>query len=404
MRASQASMLFIMITVTLDMVGIGLVIPSLPQVMRPFASGEAQVSELFGYFVALYAVMQFIASPLLGALSDKIGRRPVLLVSILAAGLDYVLMAFAPNLEILFLGRVISGLTGASLTVANAYVADVSHDGNRSSNFGRIGAAFGFGFIIGPAIGGLIGNFGPHAPFLAAAGMNLLNFLFGLFILPESLPAEKRRAMEWKRLNPLATLNALTRIPRVLGLASVYFLLNMAGQTHGSIWTLYTESRYGWTSFEIGLSLTLVGVLSAVTQGWATGKIVPKLGELRTVRWGAWGTIASMLCFAGATQGWMIYAILAASAIFWVSNPALQSLITGNVPPEAQGEFQGALVSLMSLASILNPIITTQLFSHFGMVNKAPYVPGAPYLFAALMAAAALPVLYFGQLGSRKLA
>ncbi|WP_413613105.1 TCR/Tet family MFS transporter [Bdellovibrio sp. HCB-110] len=385
MKNSKAGMLFIFITVTLDMIGIGLVIPSLPDIMRRFVSSETSVSEYFGYFIALYALMQFLASPLLGALSDRFGRRSILLVSLLIAGLDYILMVYAPTIELLFIGRVISGLTGANITVAMAYIADISDDKNRSANFGMIGAAFGLGFIIGPAIGGLLGHMGPEYPFLVAAGMNLLNFLFGLFILPESLPKEMRRKVDLKKTNPLSSLKKIFQAKHILGLLLVYFFFQLAGQTHPSIWTLYTETRFGWTTAEVGISLTVVGLLSAIAQGWLTRIVIPKMGEHRAVVYGAFGYAIAFVLFGAATQGWMMYAILIFSAVFWVSPPALQSLITHNTPPQEQGELQGTLVSLSSLAAIINPLVATKLFSVFTANPQGLYIPGAPYYFGALI-------------------
>lgn len=376
-------MLFIFITVTLDMIGVGLVIPSLPDIMRRFATSEATVSEYFGYFISLYALMQFLASPLLGALSDHWGRRSILLVSLLVAGFDYILMAYAPTLEILFAGRILAGLTGANITVAMAYIADVSDDTNRSANFGLIGAAFGLGFIIGPAIGGLLGHYGPHYPFLLAAGMNLLNFLFGLFILPESLKPEMRRQIDFRKTNPFASLQKVFKAKHLLALLVVYFLFQLGGQTHPSIWTLYTETRFQWTTSQVGLSLALVGLLSAIAQGWLTRIIIPKIGEHKAVTYGALGYAFTFALFGIANQGWMMYAILVLSAVFWVASPALQSLITNNTPAQEQGELQGTLVSLTSLAAIISPLVATKLFSAFTSNDHGLYIPGAPYFFAA---------------------
>lgn len=375
-------MMFIFITITLEMIGIGLVIPAMPGIMRRFISDPAEVSSYYGYFISLYALMQFLASPILGSLSDRFGRRPVLLISLLCAGLDYLLMAFAPNLAILFLGRVISGLTGAGMTVAMAYVADVSTDQTRSKNFGMMGAAFGLGFIIGPAIGGLLGHFGPQYPFIVAALLNLLNFAFGLFVLPESFFGHT--PFQWKKVNPFLSFAKLYALPAILPFAAVHFLFQLAGNTHPSVWVLYTEHRFAWTMGQIGASLALVGILSAIAQGWLTGVVVKKFGEYRTVVWGTFGYILTFVAFAAANQGWMMYAILIASSVFWTSQPALQALISRQIDPTEQGQMQGTLVSLTSLACILNPLITTQLFAHFTQPGY-PQIPGAPYYFAALV-------------------
>ena len=385
MKNAKAGIWFIFITVVLDMIGIGLIIPVLPDIMRRFMTNETEVTEYFGYFISVYALMQFLVSPLLGALSDKWGRRPLLLISLFVASIDYLLMAYAPNLEILFIGRVLAGMTGASVTVAMAYIADVSDDTNRSANFGMVGAAFGMGFIIGPALGGLIGHQGAHYPFIAAAGMNLLNFIFGLFILPESLPAEKRRHFTVARMNPFASLARIFKTQHLIALLFVYFLFMLAGHTHPSIWTLYTEKRFGWTAYQVGLSLTLVGILSAIAQGWLTRIIVPKLGEQRAVTISALGYGVSFALFGLATEGWMMYAILIGSAIFWVSGPALQSLITAGTPAQEQGELQGTLVSLSSLAAIICPLVVTKLFAYF-TDGAGLQIPGAPYFFGAFIA------------------
>jgi len=383
----KSSIVFIFITLTLDMIGIGLIIPSLPDVIRRLVSDPAQISQYFGYFISVYAIMQFIASPLLGVLSDKWGRKPILLVSIFVAAIDYLIMGFAPSLPILFIGRVIAGLTGANMTVAMAYIADISTDENRAKNFGMMGAAFGLGFIIGPALGGILGAHGPAFPFVVAAVMNALNFVFGMFVLPESLPPEKRRVFSWKRTNPLHSfLNVFTR-KDILVLLAVNFLFQLAGQTHPSIWTLYTETRFHWSTKEVGLSLAAVGILSAISQAGFTGIVVAWLGEWKTVVLGAVGATLTYLAFGLATQGWMIYVILTISAIFWCGQPALQALLTKNTPSNEQGELQGSLVSLSSLASILNPLIVTQLFAEFQST-----VPGAPYFFAAGASALALAI------------
>jgi DHA1 family tetracycline resistance protein-like MFS transporter len=384
---------FIFVTIMLDMIGIGLVIPTLPDIMRRFTDDPALVSTYFGYFISVYAAMQFIASPLLGALSDRYGRRPILLVSLLAAAADYVLMAFAPTLPILFIGRVISGITGANITVAMAYIADVSDDSNRSANFGLVGAAFGLGFIIGPAIGGLLGHYGPEVPFLVAAGINFLNFLFGLFVLPESL-AQSRR-IDWKRTNPFLSLASAFKAKHIIALVAVHFLFQLAGQTHFSIWTLYTEHRYGWNSQDVGLSLAYVGLLSALSQAVLTRLLIPKIGEYRAVIWSCLGFTVEFLLLAFSNQGWMMYAIFGAFCVFWISGPGLQSLITKEIPPEMQGELQGSLVSLTSLASIITPLVMTQTFAYFSRPGADPYLPGAPYFLGALICFGAWILMLF---------
>jgi DHA1 family tetracycline resistance protein-like MFS transporter len=377
-------MIFLFITVTLDMIGVGIIIPSLPDVVRRFIVDEKLVSEYFGYFISVYALMQFFASPLLGALSDMFGRRSILLISHLMAAIDYLFMAFAPTLPLLFIGRMISGMTGASITVCMAYVADISNDKNRSSNFGLLGAAFGLGFIIGPAIGGVLGSYGPAAPFIAAAVLNLANFIFGLLVLPESLPKEKRRNIKLRKLNPFISLRQIFNSPIILTFALIHFLIQLAGITHPSIWTIYTQHRFHWTTTQVGVSLTVVGTLMAISQGWFTRIIIPRLGEHKTVLYCVFGNVLAFTLYALVSEGWMVYWVILFSSLFFVGQPALQSMATKFVPIEEQGQFQGSLVSLSSLASIINPIIVTQLFAHF-TDDKGIYLPGAPYFFAALI-------------------
>ncbi|WZO97781.1 TCR/Tet family MFS transporter [Isosphaeraceae bacterium EP7] len=386
------SLYFIMVTMFLDAFGLGFIIPSLPDVIRRFSRDPAMVNVYFGYFVASYALMQFLASPVLGALSDRYGRRPILLVSLLAAGLDYLLMAYASSLSILFVGRLISGLTGASMTVANSYVGDTSDDSNRSANFGMLGAAGGLGFIAGPAVGGLLASrYGVEAPFLAAAAFNLMNFAFGLLVLPESLPAERRRPVQVGQFHPLRSLMKSARMaPRLIG---VYALFFMAEQVYVSVWTLYTEHRYGWDAAQVGLSLGFVGLLIALTQGGLTGRASALLGERRAIRLGLLCTTAGMVAIALAGRGWMMYPIFAATCFSFVAGPALQSLISAGVPSAEQGELQGSLVSIGAMTEFLGPPLYTGLFAASTLTGTSGGFPGSPFLAAALFSAAGLVVL-----------
>lgn len=391
-QTSSGRVTFIFITILLDALGIGLLIPVLPEVIRRFGADETFVNHWFGYFISVYALMQFLASPVLGSLSDRFGRRPILLASLLGAGLDYILMAFAPTLWILFVGRVISGLTGASMTVASSYMADISNDSNRSANFGMIGAAWGVGFILGPMLGGAIGALGPTAPFLAAAALNLLNFAWGLFVLPESLPREQRRRIDLRRLNPIASLHKILRPSPISLLVWTYFLLFLGGQAHPAIWTLYTQHKFQWTSFDVGLSLSFVGASIAVVQGGLTRILIPKLGEWRALYFGLAFYILGFALFALATQGWMMYAIMAISCLSGVAPPALQSLISQRVPANEQGELQGSLMSMGSVTAILGPLLYTSLFAEFTKPNN-PQFPGAPYAAAAFICLLSLTLI-----------
>lgn len=384
MAQKNARVQFVFATILLDSLGIGILIPIMPDILRRFSSDPTFVSHYFGYFISVYALMQFLASPILGSLSDKFGRRPILLCSLLGAGLDYILMAYAPNLSILFLGRIIAGLTGASMTVATAYIADISDDKTRSANFGMIGAAFGFGFIIGPALGGVIGSLGHQYPFLLAAGLNILNFAFGLFVLPESLPKDLRRNMDISKLNPLKSLAKILKPSAALALIWIYILVVLAGQAHASIWTLFTQLRFNWSTADVGWSLTVVGVAIALVQGGLTRVIIPKLGEWKSLALCIVISAVSYMGYAFATKGWMMYAILIPGALAGIGNPAIQSLISKDVPPQEQGELQGTLVSLSSLTAIIGPLLYTGVFSRFTAEDAPIYFPGVAYFLASL--------------------
>jgi DHA1 family tetracycline resistance protein-like MFS transporter len=395
MKASKtASVQFIFITILLDALGLGILIPIMPDVIRRFGTSPDFVNQYFGYFISIYALMQFIASPVLGALSDRFGRRPVLLLSLVGAGADYVLMAFAPNLLILFLGRIISGLTGANFTVAGSYMADISDDSTRAKNFGLIGAGFGVGFILGPGIGGLLGGLSPQAPFLAAAALSLLNFAFGLFVLPESLPKESRRHVELLKLNPLKSIYQVAFKSNLMLLVWVYFLLYLGGQSHPSIWALYTEHKFNWTPTQVGISLSFVGVVMGVSQAWLTAKVVPRWGERKALFIGTAVGSVSFFFYAVATQGWMIYIIMLGGMLANVAVPALQSLISKDVPPQEQGELQGSLLAIASITGIIGPLLYTRLFSYFSAETKPFEFAGAPYVAAAIINTIALVLAY----------
>lgn len=365
------------------MLGIGLIIPVLPDVIRRFSSDPDSITVLFGYFVAVYAFMQFFASPILGSLSDRFGRRPILLSSLLGASIDYVFMAFAPSLSLLFVGRVISGLSGASMTVANSYIADISDDSNRSANFGLIGAAFGIGFIAGPLIGGALGHLGHEAPFIAAAILNFINFLFGAMVLPESLPPEHRRHLELKKLNPFSSIVKLFSNHSILIFIFTYAMLFLAGNVHPSIWTLYTEYKFKWTPFEVGLSLSFVGLVYGFSQAVLTKKLVPKWGETKALQVGIFFNLLGFLLYALAPAGWMMYLVMAISCLSGLAMPCVQSLMTKQIPPNRQGELQGGLVSLSSLAAIAAPILYTSAFKWAVQHQEKISLIGLPYLIAA---------------------
>lgn len=385
MEKSQkaTSVKFIFTTIVLEMMGIGLLIPVMPDVIRRFVTSEQEVNHYFGYFVATYALMQFFASPILGGLSDRFGRRPVLLSSLFGAAFDYMFMAFAPTLWLLFVGRIISGLTGAAISVANSYMADISDDTNRAANFGLIGAAFGIGFVVGPLLGGFLGHIDPVAPFVGAAILNFLNFLFGYFILPESLDAAHRRNLDYEKLNPFSSLQKILQQKHLLLYVSIYGLIFLAGQVHPSIWTLYTEYKFGWRPLEVGLSLSVVGIVFGFSQAVLTKKLVAKWGEVKSLKVGLFFSALGFLLFALATKGWMTYFVIAGTCLSGLSNPCLQSMMTKQVEPSRQGELQGGLVSITSMACILAPLLYSNAFNWATHAGLKTDLSGLPYLIAA---------------------
>jgi DHA1 family tetracycline resistance protein-like MFS transporter len=322
----------------------------------------------------------------IGNLSDRFGRRPVLLLSVGALGIDYVIMGLAPTLGWLFVGRSVAGIAGASFTSAYAYVADVSPPDRRAQNFGLIGGAFGGGFILGPAIGGLLGELGPRAPFFAAAACSLLNVAYGVFVLPESLPLERRRPLEWKRANPLGTLVQLRKYPVVLGLLSALFLWQLAHQVMPSTWSYYTMYRFGWSEAIVGASLAFAGIVMAASQATLPRLMVPKFGEATCASIGLTFGALGFLGYAFATRGWMMFALLVSWFFGAVTMPSLNALMSRRIPPTAQGELQGGVASLMSLSAIVAPPVMTKLFAYFSSAHAPIRLPGAAFLSASLLA------------------
>ncbi len=383
---------FIFVTLTLSIVGFGLLIPVLPALIVKFKAGDlTEGSHTYGWLVSLYALMQFVGSPILGALSDQFGRRRIILIATAGSAIDYVIMACAPNLIWLFIARSIAGFTAGVYATANAYLADVTPPEKRAGAFGLLGAAFGIGFVVGPALGGFLGKIDLHLPFWVAAGFSAVNWFWGLLILPESLKPENRRPFSWKRANPISALVALKRIPAVLGLAESYFILMIAQTMLFSIWALYTGHRYQWGPDAVGLSLMFVGVLSGLVQAVLVKRIVPRLGETRAVLVGFSISILANLSYGFASHGWMIYVIMAMGAFAGISGPALQSYITKHVPANEQGATQGALGSLQSLAGIVGPVVATWSFGWSIAPERTYHVPGIAFFMAAtLIATAAL--------------
>lgn len=398
-RKSSAKVQFIFITILLDAIGMGLLIPVLPDVLRRFNPDPVFVAGHYSWFLGVYAIMQFFASPVLGSLSDRYGRRSILLVSLLAAALDYGFMAFAPTLLLLYIGRVISGLTGASMTVAGSYMADISTDEDRGANFGLIGAAWGSGFIVGPLIGGAVSGLGYAAPFLIAGGLNLLNFAFGLFVLPESLPPEHRRQVQLKQLNPFRSVFRVLKPSPISTLVWIFFILFVAGQVHPVNWTLYTQTKFGWSTLQVGLSLTFVGAVIALSNGLLTRWAIPRFGEDRSLHIGLWVYCIGFALFGLASQGWMMFAVMTFFAISGIAMPALQSIVARHVPGNEQGELQGSLVSLGSLAAVIAPFLFGGLFEHYSRPDAPVRFLGAAYVGAAIICLGALALDFFRAKG-----
>lgn len=382
---------FVLITVLIDTIGFGMIMPVLPKLVVELTGEPLNRAAIYGGWLAFnYAILQFVCAPLIGNLSDRFGRRPVLLFSVGALGVDYIVMGFAPSLAWLFVGRSIAGIAGASFTSAYAYIADVSPPEKRAQNFGLIGGAFGGGFILGPAIGGLLGELGPRAPFFAAAACSLLNFGYGFFVLPESLKAESRRPLEWKRANPLGTLLQLRKYPVVFGLLVALFLWQLGHQVMPSTWGYYTMYRFGWSEAVVGASLAFAGLVMATSQATLPRLLVPRLGEATCAQIGLTFGSLGFLGYAFATHGWMMFALLVTWFFGAVTMPAVNALMSQRIPATAQGELQGGVASLMSLSAIVAPPIMTQLFGYFSSSASPVRFPGAAFLFASALAGASL--------------
>jgi DHA1 family tetracycline resistance protein-like MFS transporter len=380
-----AALGFIFVTLLIDVIGFGIIIPVFPKLIEKLIHGDVVTAAIYGSWLTIaYATMQFIFSPVIGNLSDKFGRRPVLLASLLGFGVDYLFLAFAPTIGWLFIGRIVAGITGASFTTATAYIADISNAENRAQNFGIVGAAFGIGFIVGPVLGGVLGHYGTQVPFLAAAGLALLNALYGYFVLPESLPVERRRPFELKRANPVGSLIQLSKYPAVLGLVASYVLIYLAGQSVQSVWTYYTIQKFNWSEASIGYSLGFIGLLVGLTQGVLIRFTIPKLGNERSVTIGLLLYSAGLLLFAFAGAGWMMFAFSIPYCLGGIAGPALQGIITAQVPNTEQGELQGGLTGLVSLTQIVGPVMMNQLFAFFAKKTAPVYFPGAPFLLGAI--------------------
>jgi MFS transporter, DHA1 family, tetracycline resistance protein len=384
----KSALLFILVTICLDSIGLGIIIPSFPTLISETAHVPlGQASQYFGWVMGAYAFMQFLFSPLIGNLSDRFGRRPILLISVLGMSLDYMVMYFAPDLWWLVIGRAVSGIFGASFTSASAYIADISTPDKRAQNFGMIGAAFGIGFVIGPAIGGLLSDFGARTPFLVAAFFSMANFIYGFIVLKESLPVENRRAFEWKRSNPFGALKQIKRFEKLKYLFLVSFLTILTTMCVHSTWNFYSMEKFGWTTKEVGISLAVVGVCFGVVQGALTGKIVAKIGQRNAAKLGLFLSIFVLMGMGLIYQGWMMYAIILPYAFTGIVDPAIRSIISGQVQSNEQGELQGIFTSLMSLAEIIGPPLFMWFYYNFkSSVPNSNIGLGTPFLVAAFIA------------------
>lgn len=400
----KAAIGFIFITLLVDVMGWGLIIPVMPKLISQLKGIPVNQASSYGaLLLTAYAITQFLFAPLIGNLSDKYGRRPVLLSSLLGFAVDYVFLALAPKYEWLFLGRIIAGITGASFTTAAAYIADVSTPETRARNFGVIGAAFGLGFVIGPALGGLLAGLGLRAPFYAAAILCLLNALYGFFVLPESLSKENRRPFKWAKANPVGSLRFLVKTKGIGGLALSFFLIYLAAQAVQGNWSFYTVHIFHWSEGMVGASLAVVGLLVGAVQAGLTRVVNPLLGNEKSIYLGLLLYTTGLVLFGLATQSWMMFAFLVPYCLGGIAGPALQATLARHVPPSQQGELQGALTSLMSLTTIIGPMIMNNLFSYFTS-EKAPFqLPGVFFFLAALFMLCSLLIARYVLSRERKM-
>lgn len=386
MDSKRPALGFIFVTLLIDVTGFGIIIPVMPKLITHLAGvSVSEAASIGGWLIFTYALTQFVFAPILGGLSDQYGRRPILLGSLFGFAIDYLFLALAPSIAWLFLGRFIAGIMGSSFTTGAAYIADVSPPEKRAQNFGLIGAAFGLGFIIGPVLGGLLGHYGPRVPFLAAAVLAGINWLYGFFILPESLSATNRRRFEWKRANPAGSLMQLRKYPVISDLVISLVLVYLAAHAVQSSWSFYTIEKFGWGEAMIGYSLGVVGILSAIIQGGLIRAVIPRLGQRRSVYVGLALYCLGFTLFAFASKGWMMFAFLLPYCLGGIAGPAIQGIISSEVPPNAQGELQGGLTSLMSVTSIVGPPMMTGLFSYFSQDDAPVRFPGAAMLMGALL-------------------
>lgn len=404
------ALIFIFITVMLNMIGLGVIMPVMPGLIMDVTGEDlAHAAQWGGYLTLAYALMQFVMMPIIGGLSDRFGRRPVLLTSLAAYSFDFLIMAIAPTISIILAARLLAGAFAATFSTANAYIADISPPEKRAANFGLMGAAFGLGFIIGPGIGGVLGDhFGPRAPFFFVAALGAVNFLYGLIVLPETLKPENRRRFDWKRANAFGNFKQFSQFPAMLPIAGVLFLAQLAHWTYPSVWAYYATEKFAWTPAMVGYSLMFVGVMAAAVQAGLIRIIIPKIGERAAALFGMSVTVISYVGFSLAGNGAAIYVLIAFSALGGLTQPALQGIMSRTMPADSQGELQGAIAAIMSMSMVIGPLLMTQIFSAFSspgtpfaiadftiLPEGAPfYFPGAPFVFAAVLELIALALLF----------
>lgn len=385
--------LFILITVTIDAMGIGLILPVMPDLIEEVrGTGLANAAIWGGILSSTYAVMQFLCSPTLGNLSDRFGRRPILLVSMAVLAADYVVMSFAHTIWLLIIGRIIAGIAAGTHATALAYMADISPSDKRAQNFGLISAGFGMGFVFGPLLAAFLGDIDPRAPFVAAACLAAANFAFGYFILPESLPKDRRRPFQWRRANPAGGLEHISALPGVRLLLIVMLAYQIANFVYPAIWAYYGQAAFGWTSRMVGISLGVYGIAMAVVQGGLIRLVLPRLGLRRTVYWGLILNSVCLVCYGLATDAWMIWVLIPISAMGAIVAPAMQGVMSQAARADQQGELQGVLASISSLSMILSPLVMTQAFFWFTREGATLQLPGAPFLVAAVLMGTAFAI------------
>ena len=394
----KLAILFLLLTVVIDAMGIGLIMPVMPDLIRELLDADLSEAAVWGGVLsASFAVMQFLFGAALGNLSDRFGRRPVLLASLLVVTVDYIVMGLTQSIWILLLGRLVGGVASATQSTAAAYMADISDPEKKSANFGLLGAAFGIGFILGPMLGGLLSEFGSRAPFYAAAALAFANLVFGYFILPETVTDKIRRPLEWRRMNPFRALKNVGNLPGVGPLLAMFFFYQIAFFVYPTIWAFYTQEKFGWTARDVGLSLAAFGLGVAVVQGGLIRVVVPMLGEWRTVVFGMSIAIVAFFSFGFVSAGWMVYALIPLSTLGMVAQPALQGIMSQAVSDDAQGELQGVLMGVGAIGSIISPLMMTGVFSYFTRADATIYAPGAPFYLAAVLDGIALAIFLWAM-------